>query len=160
MIEPDAAAMKQVNDRIQKVSKKLMDAHKNIQRSSEKRLVMSGNILRNKIIESMQNTTMANYFYRSGKNKNIKHFPSAPGNPPAINTGELIAHIIYDVSNWQLRVGIAGGGAYGLYLEKGTEDGRLKPRPWLHPAAQGPEFKEMIKGIVGDINEYIKEGNK
>ena len=158
MIEPDAAAMKQVQDKLNKVSVKLMDAHKNIQRSSEKRLVMSGNILRNKIIESMQNTTRADYFYTSGKNKNIKHYPSAPGSPPAVNTGELIAHIIYDVANWELKVGIAGGARYGLYLEKGSS--RMKARPWLHPAANGPEFQNLIKSIGADVDEYFKSGEK
>lgn len=59
--------------------------------------------------------------------------PSAPGNPPAIDTGNLYRHI---------EIGLHAGGAggylraateYAIYLELGTS--RMAARPFMLPAA-------------------------
>lgn len=75
------------------------------------------------------------------------HYSSAPGEPPAIDTGTLRASIIHDVSRSSKevtgRVGVdedyvaahAGAGTdvrYGLYLELGTAN--MAARPFLRPA--------------------------
>ncbi len=59
------------------------------------------------------------------------HQASAPGQPPATDTGRLANSItvLKRGDAWY-----AGTGEdYGLYLEMGTR--RIEPRPWLQPAA-------------------------
>lgn len=60
------------------------------------------------------------------------HQASAPGEPPATDTGRLASSItvLKKGDAWY-----AGTGEdYGLYLELGTRD--MEPRPWLKPAAE------------------------
>ena len=72
-------------------------------------------------------------------NKTKAHHPSLPGNPPAPDTGNLRNSVRYEVYNNDGDVyGVVGttqkDADYGLYLEYGTSDGRIVPRPWLRPA--------------------------
>lgn len=66
------------------------------------------------------------YLKRGGK---ILHRASAPGEPPASDTGTLVRNIIVvpDRANDLIRV-IANTN-YSLYLEQGTR--RMKPRPFM-----------------------------
>jgi len=62
------------------------------------------------------------------------HVPSAPGEPPHVDTGRLRSSISFEfessTSQFEARVGT--NVTYGRDLELGTE--RIKPRPWLRPA--------------------------
>lgn len=72
------------------------------------------------------------------------HQASAPGEPPAIDTGELAQHIIIEVSEsgYEGSVGVAVGetsknakatiGEIGKWLEMGSS--KVAARPWLKPA--------------------------
>ncbi len=63
-------------------------------------------------------------------------FPSSPGEPPHLQTGQLRMSVTYEVDTestpMQGRVGTNLD--YGKFLEFGTKRG-LKPRPWLLRAA-------------------------
>ena len=91
------------------------------------------------------------YFYTTPSGKLAKigkrwkpHQASAPGEPPAIDTGELVEHISIQVINngREGQVGIPENavskvsgkqiGKIGRGLEYGTS--KIKPRPWLRPA--------------------------
>ena len=77
-------------------------------------------------------------------NKTRAHHPSMPGNPPAVDTGNLRESIRYEVNSEGKEVyGIVGSTQkdpdYGQYLEYGTTKGGwggkgMAPRPWLRPA--------------------------
>lgn len=72
-------------------------------------------------------------------NKTKAHHPSMPGNPPAVDTGNLKNTIRYDVYKNEKEVyGVVGTTQkdpdYGNYLEFGTS--KMAPRPWLKPAMQ------------------------
>lgn len=60
--------------------------------------------------------------------------PSSPGEPPRIDTGELVnsieAEVRQDRNGVTVRVGT--NVEHGLHLELGTRD--IAPRPWLRPA--------------------------
>ena len=79
--------------------------------------------------------------YMKGKNRDIPHVASAPGEPPAVDTGRLRASIHMEIeegvrSKKTLTVGSVRskgtGGTlveYGDYLEFGTS--KMAPRPWV-----------------------------
>jgi HK97 gp10 family phage protein len=109
-------------------------------------LVDSVNDIRTDIMESMQNTQTDPA--RAYKRGNKIHYASKPGNPPAIDSGNLIGKILLDVSKDQVAVGT--NVEYGKYLESGTY--RMEPRPWLEPAIERNENK-----IMNNISKAIKE---
>ena len=62
---------------------------------------------------------------------NRTHQASAPGQPPATDTGALASSITAIIDGpHRARVGTALD--YGFYLEHGTAN--IEPRPWLHPS--------------------------
>ena len=69
---------------------------------------------------------------RNGMRK--QPMPSAPGEPPRIDTGELVdsikAELRQDRNGVTVRVGT--NVAHGLHLELGTS--KMAARPWLRPA--------------------------
>jgi hypothetical protein len=59
--------------------------------------------------------------------------PSAPGDPPGVDTGALRASITWVAQGKFTRM-IHDGMEYGTYMEFGTE--HIAPRPWLGPAME------------------------
>ena len=78
--------------------------------------------------------------------KGKAHIPSQPGQPPAVDTGNLKSSRVWELDNGAssknggsgkgatiARIGVPRHAIYGVYLESGTKRG-LKPRPWMVPA--------------------------
>lgn len=73
--------------------------------------------------------------------------PSAPGDPPGVDTGTLKNSITTQpVARGHWRVG--DGVDYGYWLEYGTA--RMKPRPFMRPAAERivKKLVDVFKAIV------------
>lgn len=85
--------------------------------------------------------------YRRGKRR--LHTSSAPGEPPAIDTGRLRQAITHQITRLGLAVyegiiGVSLGAAkYAKWLEFGTDKGQMKPRPVWLPALM--QLKTEIK---------------
>jgi len=62
------------------------------------------------------------------------HQPSAPGSPPAVDTGTLKNSIPESRKTERLCRWVGTNLPYGLYLEFGTS--RIAARPWLTPAIE------------------------
>jgi hypothetical protein len=58
---------------------------------------------------------------------------STPGNPPHVDTGDLVVSVESSVDNRDMTGRVGTNLEYGLYLETGTKRG-LAPRPWLRRA--------------------------
>lgn len=73
------------------------------------------------------------------------HRASAPGEAPAIDTGNLAGSFEIEEQQVGLRAVITVGGEYGPHLEFGTV--HMAPRPFLTPALEeaAPGFVEAIK---------------
>ena len=97
-------------------------------------------------------------YQKYGRGKNRSHWSGAPGEPPAIDLGNLRASISHNVEtkNEQITGKVfpaidylaakATSGTdveYGYYLEYGTS--RIKPRPFLRPALNA--CRNKIKSI-------------
>lgn len=76
-----------------------------------------------------------------------RHVPSAPGEPPAVDTGNLRSSVLWELDNGTsslspgtgagattARIGVPEHAIYGLYLEVGSEKTNLEARPWMVPA--------------------------
>lgn len=90
---------------------------------------------------SMSHTqrNMSKSYYTN--NSSVPHHPSLPGNPPAVDTGNLRQSIRYEVINegeGKSVYGIVGSTQsdpnYAVWMEYGTSDGKIAKRPWLRPA--------------------------
>ena len=85
---------------------------------------------------------MSTSYYTNNKTK--AHHPSMPGQPPAVDTGNLRNSIRYEIVEGEKDISAIIGSTqkdppYVTYLEYGTSSGGwggkgMAPRPWLRPA--------------------------
>lgn len=99
---------------------------------------------------------MSKTYYTNNKTK--AHHPSMPGNPPAVDTGNLRNSIRYEVHDEGKEVyGIVGSTQkdpdYAVYTEYGTT--KMAPRPWLRPA-----MKKNNEWIRKSIANAVASGLK
>jgi HK97 gp10 family phage protein len=87
---------------------------------------------------------------REAKTSMSPNGPSAPGEPPAVDTGRLRASITHRLEGGgydsKTRGYVGTNVEYGPYLEFGTS--RMAARPWLTPALE--KHKEEIKRLIKD----------
>jgi hypothetical protein len=106
---------------------------------------------RNEMITSMENSPPLGRKYPSRKKGKKWHIASLPGNPPRVDTGNLIASIIPDIREDELEVEVGSilfDPPYPLILEQPKEDGvRLLPRPYVWPALEKIK-NDIMKAIV------------
>lgn len=157
MVEIPSENMSKVNKSLNEITRKLRDSHKTITKSTERAMIIEGNNLRNVIIESMRSTPRMLRSTKSGKSK--RHHPSAPGFPPAIDKGELIRSIVYDVENMNLHVGanlgtkVSGDRYYAEILE--TSKNVNMKRPWLSPAVNANK-ERILSNITNAVRKDFK----
>ena len=120
-------------------------------------LLDGANQIRTKILSNMQGTKRAAWFTMKDKER---HYPSAPGNSPAIDEGELIRSIIVDVNTEGIEVGAEIMAPYAPLLEKGTK--KMKARPFLQPAidSEADDIENYaIVYIKDEDDNYIINGD-
>lgn len=101
--------------------------------------------IRGEAIRSIQKGPKTGRVY---KRRRIIHRASAPGEPPATDTGRLVGSIFARLFRDYAEVGT--NVKYGAYLEAGT--GRILPRPWLRPA-----YEKHIRTVLDRINRVVRE---
>jgi len=92
--------------------------------------------------DSIQRGDKTGRVYRRG---NITHQASAPGEPPATDTGTLVSSIYYESDN-PLSSTIGSRLAYAYFLEFGTL--RTAPRPAWMPATEAN--REKFNRLIDD----------
>lgn len=104
-------------------------------------------------IERTAKTSMARKgrgrWYRNRGKGLGDHRASAPGDPPATDTGRLRSSITTDLHDLvRLSATVGTDVAYGRYLEFGTVN--MAARPWLRPAYEKhvPEFIEQLRRLL------------
>jgi HK97 gp10 family phage protein len=153
---PDTVELKNLNKKLDEIGKKLIKSISVIPVGITRELAIGANKIRNTVILSMRNTSKTGRHYRRGKGGRI-HIASSPGNPPAIDYGELVRSIMFDVGDMEVEIGSIGGAPYSIFLEEGTE--KMDARPFLGPAVD--EHEKNIVDSVGDFAfEAIKSGFK
>lgn len=99
--------------------------------------------------------------YYKGKNKNIKHQASAPGEAPATDTGDLLTST-YIENRGRYGRAIGARVPYAYYLEFGTLDGKIKKRPSWIPAVQRamPRLLELVNIAIRKAKERAEKTTK
>lgn len=82
------------------------------------------------------------------RRRNVVHQASAPGEPPASDTGTLVQRSTVEWDQNDLRATVVFRTKYAEYLELGTE--RMEPRPFLRQA-----LAQNIDAITARINAAI-----
>lgn len=90
-----------------------------------------------------------------GKGKKIEHQSSAPGEPPAIDTGALAQSIsaYVDGADELLVTTVQAGTEYAEWLEYGTPGGKMAPRPFMGPMNDNAE--KQINRILGQLVSQV-----
>ena len=152
--------MKKLNADFNRISKKIKDGSRTgIKKNISNVLVTGANDTRNDIIKSMRNTPRQKpkwINWPNEKKQKSRHFPSKPGHPPAIDTGDLIKSIQFDAYDYKFIIGsIQTDPPYPEWLEKGTK--KMKARPWLEPASerQEPIIIRNLGKIIPDLTNEI-----
>lgn len=106
-------------------------------------------------VEKIVNPPKTGRIYPSRGRKGAKHQASAPGQPPAADTGELHGSIT-TVENSRpevIRFETGANGPYAIPLEEGTS--KMEPRPYM-----GPSYDENVAAIREGVRRAIRRGNR
>jgi len=84
---------------------------------------------------------------RRGRERGKPHQASAPGEPPAVDTGELRQSVRWTIegSGTEVTGTVGTKKKHGKMLEFGTT--KIKARPWLHPSFL--KSLDKVKQILG-----------
>lgn len=85
--------------------------------------------VRNEAITLILNSPKTGRVYRR---RGVEHQASAPGEPPASDTGRLVGSIRTSYSESELAGTVTASTDYAAHLEYGTQ--RMEPRPFMRPA--------------------------
>ena len=146
----DSKPLENLNRELAKIGEQLAAKAAQIETPVTQWLVVGANDIRNTIISSMRDTPQTGQHYKRGGKI---HIASSPGNPPAVDSGELIRSIFYEVRNMEVEVGNLGGAPYyaalenGAVIKRGTGVAVIEPRPSLGPAVD--KHKDDIVRNVG-----------
>ena len=171
----DSKELQKLNRDLSKIGKKLAEEAINVPDEDTQALALGANDIRNTIIESMMRGTKTGRVYdwegaepddtniigmmRGGggwlfpiRKRWKPHRASAPGESPAVDKGELVSRIIFDVGDMEVEVGAEAGAPYAKWLEEGTQ--YMAARPWLDPAVKKHE-EEIVDSVGGVVVEII-----
>lgn len=132
-----------LNKKLSKTGEALVKAAIEVPDEITRELALGANDIRNTIIESMVRGKKTGKFYKRGKKT---HRASAPGEAPAVDSGELISRIIFDIEPMKIEVGAEAGAPYAELLEDRTS--KMEARPWLAPAVE--KHQQAIVDAVGE----------
>jgi HK97 gp10 family phage protein len=89
----------------------------------------------------------------------VPHQASAPGEPPATDTGKLVGSIVADAEG--LRAWVVARSVYAIWLEYGTSS--MAPRPFLVPAAERNRQRigELIRAAMNAaVSQWRLKGGR
>lgn len=103
-------------------------------------------------VSSIQRGAKTGRVYTRG---GVKHRASAPGQPPATDTGALASSVAR--VDGKLEAAVGTGLTYGRDLEFGTNN--MAARPWLFPAleSQREYFSEGLKTVLKNAGGKVKK---
>ncbi|MDO8614622.1 MAG: hypothetical protein Q7T33_02660 [Dehalococcoidia bacterium] len=113
-------------------------------------IVVATEGVRNEAVSLVLDTKKTGRIYRR---RGVEHQASAPGEPPASDTGTLVSRIRTDYSRLGELVGVVRAStAYAAALEYGTP--RMEPRPFMRPALANRR-KQIIAGLEAEVRAVL-----
>jgi HK97 gp10 family phage protein len=122
-------------------------------------LTEQGQLLEGAIARTLQQGSpgRGRVYPSAGGGLNTTHQASAPGDPPASDTGNLINSIGTDFRRAELSVLVGTEVEYAPFLEYGTR--RMAPRPFMRPAYQSREAA-IERAVREAINEVTRAAGR
>jgi len=112
-------------------------------------LFIGANIVRNEMVAKITKGPKTGRVY---VRRGIEHQASAPGEPPASDTGRLVNSIDVDQNLNEISATINVGANYAAALEFGTEN--MEPRPYARPSLN--EKSEKVEdALVKESRRYL-----
>lgn len=146
---------------VEELQRNLAALKNNFTDNIAKALVKGGRLVQSATVKSIQKKEGSgrNVIRKHKGQKAYSHIASLEGQAPNSDTGELVRGIQMEVKEDDVFVGVEKSqDDKALGLEFGTADGRLKPRPFLHPALE--KNRDKINKLVLDAiqKEVLKNG--
>lgn len=153
-MQVDTKYIKKFGNQLKQIQNDIGNGY-NVIRKTDRILFKGANDITNDIKRSMRDTKRAKHFYKRGRKK---HFPSEKGNPPAIDSGQLLRNTMFDFKPLQVEVGYAKNAPYGKFLEKGTK--KMDERPAIQPAVNKnkSDIFDNIMKIIPDFMATVFRG--
>lgn len=134
----------------QRITNKLLRIPEAMREPVLKALWSGANAIKNTAQKSMRGPKggVTRTIYRNGMK--IIHTASAPGEPPAIDEGDLVKNIQVEVDRGRIVAAVGTNIEHGAILEEAS---RSKRRPWLRPAYQKNigKIKEKVARAVNKV---------
>ena len=146
----NSKSIKKLNKDIDKISKGLLESASKLTGAINQELFAGANDIRNDIINSMVREKKTGIVYNRKRGKT--HRASAPGEAPAVDSGELLRGVLFGVKDLEMEVGAVS--PYARFLEDGTKN--MDERPFLEPAVD--KNKDNIVKNIGKagVIEIVK----
>ena len=111
--------------------------------------------IRGEAIKSIQTGPKSGRLYEK-YNPRRTHRASAPGQPPASDTGNLVRNIKVNQKNKDVAE-VQSNAPYSAFLEFGTS--KMLPRPFLFPAFEKSKNK-IVQAVFNRVKQKIQEITK
>jgi len=133
-----------VNATNEKFAKAVNEAVKSAKTQAQSRAIRASNELRNSALRVLRGQRSGRVYKLPFSKKTYR--ASAPGEPPAVRSGRL--RISWSAraigkSDGEIIASIYTDVKYAPILQEGTDDGRIKPRPFEQPIIDGAKDKVM-----------------
>lgn len=125
----------------------IMDA---MRRAAARGVLRGTELVRNEMISLIVNTPKSGRTYRR---RGVEHQASAPGEPPASDTGRLVQSIRTTYAEDGLVGTVEASTAYAAPLEYGTQ--RMDPRPFARPAIANKR-EEVVAVIEREVSAAVR----
>lgn len=112
-------------------------------RGAMKGVIQGANIVRNEILRLILNTPKTGRVYRT---RGVLHKASAPGEPPASDTGELVRGISVVVDPATVSARVVSSSPQARPLEYGTN--RMEPRPHMRIGMEN--VRTEVEAIIAE----------
>ena len=154
--------LRELQIKLKKIGREIKSSDSAIKKDVKMIIFDQATKTRNDILQSLRNTERnMGRFYSRQKGKK-KHFPSVPGNPPAIDMGNMLRSILFDAYDYKFIIGsIQTKPPYPEWLEEPPPKANYEERPWLGPAVdrRRPIIIGELENIVPDAIDKVFRRN-
>jgi len=149
--------LKSLSKKLNGIGQKLQESQ-NISNAVGEVMFQEANTARNEIIRDIQNTKRTIGESVSRQKGKKRHFPSTPGYPPAIDTGNMIKSIVYEATDYKFIIGsVQTDPPYPAWLEQPPAKAKYEERPWLKPVInrREPFIMDELAKVIPDFTDKI-----
>ena len=140
---------------LKKVLSQLENLDKQLEPEFQEIVKGGAQLIRAEAIRSIQTGAKSGVMYQM-YNPRREHRASAPGQPPASDTGNLVSKIIVRQKSQDV-TSVESNANYSAFLEYGTS--KMEARPFMLPAFEKSK-KPIINAVINRITQKIQEYTK